>query len=77
MKNNIRNRDENGNLHGKQISYHSNDNISWIYNYHHGKYQGYQAWFNIDKSIFNKSYYNMGKRIYSEYHWSKQIGIKI
>ena len=78
MKKDIRNYDKNGNYHGEQISYHSNDNITWIYNYNHGIRNGYHAWFKSDKAIDFKNYWNMNKLIYSEnHHWSKQIQIKI
>ena len=77
MKKDIINRDKNGNLHGKQIYYHPNDNIGWIENYHHDKPNGYLAWFNQDNSINFKDYWNMGKLIYEEDHWTNQINIKI
>ena len=78
MNKDIINHDKNGNLHGVQIEYHSNGNIRWIDNYHHGILNGYEAWFRSDNSIDFKDYYNMGKRIYDEDHlWSKQIEIKI
>ena len=78
MKNDIRNYDKNGNWHGLQITYWSNGNIRWITNYHHGKLNGYEAWFNPDNSINFKSYWNMTKWIYEEDHeWNKQIQINI
>ena len=78
MKNNIRNYDKNNNLHGEQITYHPNGNIWWIYNYHHAKWNGYQADFNSDKSIGFKQYLDMGNRIYEEDHgFNEQIEIKI
>ena len=77
MKNNIRNYDKNNNLHGVQITYHPNDNISCIENWYHGIYHGYKAWFKSDNSIDLKLYYNMGKWVYSENYFHKQIKIHI
>ncbi len=77
MKQNIRNYDKDGKAHGKQIWYYSNGNIRWISNYHHGIYHGYQDSFNPDNSIRYKEYFNMGKWIYNENHWRKEIQIKI
>ncbi len=78
MNKDIRNYDKQGKNHGKQISYHTNGNTQWIYNYHHGKRNGYIALFKSDKSIYFKQYWNMGKWIYNEDHWdNKQIQIKI
>ncbi len=78
MKNNIINRDKDGNRHGVQIDYDPNGNIKCIGNYHHGISYGYSAWFKSDNSIEFKEYRNMGKWIYEEDHeWNKQIEIKI
>ncbi len=77
MKDNIRNKDKNGEYHGEQIDYHSNGNIQWIRNYHHGKPNGYRTFFNQDKTISFKQYWNMNKWIYKESHWTNQIQIKI
>ena len=77
MNKNIINLDENGKYHGKQINYHSNGNIRWIGYYHHGKPNDYHASFYTDNRIDFKSYCNMGKWIYSEYHDDKQIKIRI
>ena len=78
MRNNIRNTDKQGKLHGEQIDYYSNDNISWIENYHHGLWHGYQIGFNPDNTISFKQYCNMNKWVYEEDHvWSNQIRIKI
>ena len=78
MNKDIRNYDENDNLHGVQIDYHSNGNICWIVNYHHGKRNGYIAWFYKDKTIEFKGYCNMDKLLYSDSHsWNNQIEIKI
>ena len=77
MNKDIINLDKQGNLHGKQIYYHSNDNITWIENYYHGKYHGYQAWFKINGLTNDKASFNMNECIYSEAHWTKQIQINI
>ncbi len=78
MKKDIRNLDEQGKLHGKQIDYYSNGDIWFIYNHHHGNAHGYHAWFNDNDGINDKTYCNMGKLIYNEDHLNKkQIEIKI
>ena len=77
MNKDIRNFDEQGKLHGQQITHHTNGNIWFITNYHHGKRHGYRVWFYKDKSIEYKQYCNMGKWIYDEDHLNKQIQIKI
>ena len=78
MNKDIRNRDKNGNLHGKQIDYHLNGNICNIDNWYHGEPNGYSAWFKVNGLINDKEYFNMGKRIYEEDHlWHRQIRIKI
>ena len=77
MNKDIRIRDKQGKLHGKQIDYFSNGNINFIENYNHGLRHGYLVYFNTDKSIEYKLYFNMGNRIYKESHWTKQIKIKI
>ena len=77
MKQNIKNKDKQGKRHGKQIRYYPNGNIFCIDNYHHGKWHGYQAFFNDDNSIEYKEYYNMGNSIYSEDHYHKHIQINI
>ena len=48
MNKDIRNYDKQGKRHGIQIDYFSNGNIKWIDNYHHGKLNGYEAWFRLD-----------------------------
>ncbi len=78
MKNNIENKDKQGNRHGKQIWYYINGNIQFIANHHHGKLNGYQAWFKSDNSIRYKQYLDMNKWVYDEDHWfNNQIKIKI
>ena len=77
MNKDIRNRDKDDNLHGEQITYYINGNMMWINNFHHGKRNGYQAWFNPSNIILHKVYFNMDKKIYKEIHLSKQIKIKI
>ena len=77
MKKDIRNKDEQGNLHGEQIDYHPNGEIRWILNYHHGKPHGYIAWFYSDNTIEHKSYWNTDKKIYGENHYYNQIEINI
>ena len=80
MKYTVRNYDEydyNGNWHGVQICYYPNGNIMWIDDYHHGKFHGYSAVFNPDKSINYKEYWNMDNMIYNEYHANNQIQINI
>ena len=77
MNKDIRNYDENGNWHGKQIDYYPNGNILAITNYHHSKYLGYQGWFKSDKTIAYKEYCNMNNKIYEEDHLNNQIQIRI
>ncbi len=77
MKNNITNKDKQGKPHGEQITYHPNENISYIQNYHHGNDHGYIAGFNEDNTIRYKLYFNMGNRIYKEDHWTNLIKIRI
>ncbi len=77
MNKGIINRDKDAKLHGEQIYYHPNGNISRIGNYHHGKRHGYVVWFYDDNTIRYKQYYNMGKLVYDETHYHKQIKIRI